>query len=175
MNQNIIHEALNLLDDSMIETVDAMRNKPKRMKRMILRLGSLAAILCIVFVGIAALVPKMRVENASGSIDYGHLEDKVSTSEEIKEESSVINQSTIHSLRVRIVELTDNGFLAETVKNLGLHDGAIPTKLTVIYADTVAKEVISTLKVGDVVDLFYGCNLKMDTTIYANAIEKTDE
>ena len=36
MNQNIIHEALNLLDDSMIETVDAMRNKPKRMKGMIL-------------------------------------------------------------------------------------------------------------------------------------------
>lgn len=56
MNQDKIHDALNLLDDDMIEVVENLRNKNKyKRKNLWVRYLSVAACICIVAAGIFAI------------------------------------------------------------------------------------------------------------------------
>lgn len=55
MNVHNLHDALNQIDDELIEEVDKLRTKPKRNKRVWQRLLAVAACLCIVTVSVLAV------------------------------------------------------------------------------------------------------------------------
>ena len=54
MNQDKIHDALNLLDDDMIEAVDRLRVKKKKKKKRWVPYISVAACVLVLFVGLAS-------------------------------------------------------------------------------------------------------------------------
>lgn len=53
MKQDKLHDALNFLDEDMIEAVDVLRRKKRPAKSSLLKWGSLAACLCVAFIGVA--------------------------------------------------------------------------------------------------------------------------
>lgn len=55
MNQDNIHDALNMLDDEMINEVNILRDMRKKRKNMSMRLGAIAACLCVFMVSVYVL------------------------------------------------------------------------------------------------------------------------
>lgn len=75
MKQDKIHDALNLLDDEMIEEVDRLRNGRKKSKYAWVRWLSVAACFCVIFGGIYAMKNaeeekgnKTQTENSAGTV-----------------------------------------------------------------------------------------------------------
>ena len=52
MNQDNIHDALNMLDDELINEVSKLRDIRKKRKSMSVRLGAIAACLCLFIVSV---------------------------------------------------------------------------------------------------------------------------
>ena len=52
MNQDNIHDALNMLDDELIHEVSKLRDIRKKRKSMSVRLGAIAACLCLFMISV---------------------------------------------------------------------------------------------------------------------------
>lgn len=86
MNQDNIHDALNMLDDELINEVSKLRDIRKKRKNMLVRLGAIAACLCLFMVSVyvfgdgqlrlggankdSAIEEDMSNESADGTEDF---------------------------------------------------------------------------------------------------------
>ena len=103
MNQDNIHDALNMLDDELINEVSKIRDIRKKRKNMLVRFSAIAACLCLFMVSVyvfgngqlklggadkgSAIEEDMSSESADGTEDFEDTDkSSVGTSEE--------NQST---------------------------------------------------------------------------------
>lgn len=89
MNQDNIHDALNLLDDELIEEVSKIRDQRKKKKIIWVRWGTLAACFCLILVGV------YMAEN--GVIKLGGAKNSVSADEiyvESAESASADSEAT---------------------------------------------------------------------------------
>ena len=175
MNQDCIHDALNFIDDSMIQSVDVLRNRPYRLQKTFLRVGSLVATLCVLLVGISLLNPNFEVTNDSASINYGSVDETGALYDKVITEQSAESTFAGNSIRVKILELTDNGFFAEVIANYEPLDGAVSSNLTVIFTNSITEKKISVLKVGDIVDVLYGRDPRTGAKIYAYSIQQSSD
>ena len=66
MNQDNIHDALNMLDDELINEVSKLRDIRKKRKNMLVRLGAIAACLCLFMVSVYVFgVGQLRLGGAN--------------------------------------------------------------------------------------------------------------
>ena len=80
MNQDHIHDALNMLDDELIHEVSKLRDIRKKRKSMSVRLGAIAACLCLFIVSVYVF--------GSGQLKLGGANKGVAKEEDITLESS---------------------------------------------------------------------------------------
>jgi len=127
MTQEKLHEALNLLDDDLIEATDALRRRRHRSNW--LAVAALAA--CLGLVCFMALWPPFaknkRTDNGmyapesavSDAHNYGVLE--------------APEASPVSSMQVRVIQLLDNGFTAAVI-SADSDDYAVGQTVTLIFA-----------------------------------------
>ncbi len=135
MNQDKIHDALNLLDDSMIEAVEKLRNKRKK-KHFPMHWISAAACLCIAVVILFAagkfshLPFDTQKEGAAKPENYNNITNAESgITEESKE---------IHSILVEITSWKGNGFTGTVAGILDTDIYAVGTELSVLFSDDIS-------------------------------------
>ena len=148
MNQDNIHDALNMLDDELINEVSKLRDIRKKRKSMSVRLGAIAACLCLFMVSVyifgsgqlklggakknAATESDMSGESADGTEDHEDTNTSaVGTS--VKDESSKQNTDEDGKTWERV----------ENSKNLRKISLAIPTgwdSAISVGADTSSEE-----------------------------------
>ena len=131
MNQDNIHDALNMLDDELINEVSKLRDIRKKRKSMSVRLGAIAACLCLFIVSVyvfgsgqlklggakkGAAEDEMSVESADGT---EVLEDK--------DKSSVGTSAENQSSKGETVEDEKTWERVESSKNFRKISLAIPT------------------------------------------------
>lgn len=165
MNQNLIHDALNDLDDTMIDAVDELRRRPTIMMRSLLRLGALAAVVCIIFLSRTVFTPGKQTEDSSHAVHYGSLADK------LLGETENETMNGFFQIRVKILELRDDGFVAETAYKTESSNTATNSVLTAVYTDAIPTEIISQLAVGDVVEVCYVPDGAFGTKVFVYSIK----
>ena len=80
MNQDNIHDALNMLDDELINEVSKLRDIRKKRKSMLVRLGAIAACLCLFMISVYVF--------GSGQFKLGGANKGAPMKEDISSESS---------------------------------------------------------------------------------------
>ncbi len=138
MNQDKIHDALNLLDDSMIEAVEKLRNNTNR-KRLPMYWISAAACLCI---AVAILFTAGRIVQLLFDVQNGEtlLEDYdydalANAETGFTDESSEMH---FHSLLVQITAWQKNGFTGTVTDILNTDIYAVGTELTILFSDDIS-------------------------------------
>lgn len=132
MNQDNIHDALNMLDDELINEVSKLRDIRKKRKNMSLRLGAIAACLCLFMVSVyvfgngqlklggadkgSAIEEDMSIESADGTEDF-----------EDTDKSSVGTSAENQSSKQETAEDEKTWERVESSKNFRRISLAIPT------------------------------------------------
>lgn len=132
MNQDNIHDALNMLDDELINEVSKLRDIRKKRKNMSLRLGAIAACLCLFMVSVyvfgngqlklggadkgSAIEEDMSIESADGTEDF-----------EDTDKSSVGTSAENQSSKQEAAEDEKTWERVESSKNFRRISLAIPT------------------------------------------------
>ena len=109
MTQEKLHEALNMLDDELIQATDVLRSRRK--KHNWIAVASLAACLCLIISIFSFPSFHKGMESNAGMTvtDDGYLNGPENMPAEMPETGQV------YTLRVHIKELTDNGFFVSVV------------------------------------------------------------
>lgn len=132
MNQDNIHDALNMLDDELIHKVNKLRENSKKRKNMSMRLGAIAACLCLFVVSVyvfgsgqlrfggtqkgSAKEEDTSVESADGTEDFEDT-DKNSAGTSAGNQSSKVESQEVGKTWERV----------ESSKNFRKISLAIPT------------------------------------------------
>ncbi|MEE0884032.1 MAG: hypothetical protein U0L59_02255 [Faecalimonas sp.] len=132
MNQDNIHDALNMLDDELINEVSKLRDIRKKRKNMSLRLGAIAACLCLLMVSVyvfgngqlklggadkgSAIQEDMSIGSADGTEDF-----------EDTDKSSVGTSAENQSSKQEAAEDEKTWERVESSKNFRRISLAIPT------------------------------------------------
>lgn len=132
MKQERIHDALNLLDDDLIEAVDTLRASKRKRKLPWVRWVSLAACLCLL-VGVASFFPFRAEDTASDGIFFAN-----SSAEQEAEMPNVIADNSAAAgtvtgdplISVRIDSRQEDGFLG-TVTASGIWEVGTVVKVMV--------------------------------------------
>lgn len=166
MNIENIHDALNLLDDDMLEAVDKLRNEKTQItklhrKNMWVRWGAVAACLCIVAVSVYVTdgFGLMSFKDADSNSAQIEVESDSTTAEneskEVAGESSpvevetdtdqITDKSTVEmpSVLVEIVSWQENGFIGTIAGIVDTEKYAVGTTVTVKFEDTASIKVSS--------------------------------
>lgn len=121
MNQDKIHDALNLLDDDMIEVVENLRNKTKnKRKNKWIRYLSVAACICIVLVGVFGVGNLIKLQLEGGkkhsnglSNNFGNLGNDKNHIIKGEKGDVIVAGDEAPSVIVKIKKWHDNGFEGE--------------------------------------------------------------
>lgn len=163
MNIDNLHDALNLLDDELIEEVDKLRTKRKRRKNLSVRWLSLAACFCVAIIGLYALSnlgvwqfgaskDSACVENAkedlvedNSTAEQDAFDDSVgdvgTKTESISDSTgSSENTSEQPSVLVEITEWTEDGFDGVVTGIVDTTIFEIGEKVKVQFGETVYTE-----------------------------------
>lgn len=110
MNQEQLHDALNLLDEDMIETVDALRHRKPRRSIHWKPLISAAACVCIALLGVLS-VSRFGILFPGSENDKAQQEENfpADIKEEVKNESSVLTQPSLEQEELSSITHTEDG------------------------------------------------------------------
>ncbi len=161
MNLEDLHDALNLLDDDMVEAVERMRSR--RRKYSWIRILSAAACLCI---GVMGIYAAGRLLFTAGSSLDGACEYVGSNDQELQlgipedgVETEAVNGAGITealaTVQLEIITLESDGFtgkVTEAENEAGFAPGEI---LTVILSEELDADIIGSLQAGDWVVVRY--------------------
>lgn len=160
MNIDNIHDALNLLDDDMVETVDKLRNEKAQIikmhrKNIWVRWVSVAACLCIVAVSVYVTdgfglmlfkaesndAAQMEVESESVSMENKSdiTDDSEGANSTETNKDYITGESTVEvpSVLVEIVSWQENGFVGTIAGIVDTEKYAVGTTVTVKFKETV--------------------------------------
>ena len=144
MNAEILHEALNNLDDDLIKGVDALRNSKRKKKLWVLWLPA-AACLCLMIV--SSVLPNGITDASEYIITDGLMSDLYcEDAESVVEQASSVTVATFVTLR--ITQFTDDGFVGAVTEDSRTDRWITGTVMTVRCGNVQA---VTELAVGDAV------------------------
>ncbi len=122
MREDLIHDALNLLDDELIEEVDYLRSRKKRSDKKWISWATMAACMCIVmgsvYFGLLGTTKKSDNESSMESIVEsegmnGEDPDNSAIAESENQKDKVDSEATreVPAFLVEIVEWKEDGFI----------------------------------------------------------------
>lgn len=168
MKQEKLHDALNLLDDDIIEAVNALREAPKKRSLTWMHWVSLAASVCIV-AGLVWLFPPVLDNTTVADGSCGTIEAPENGKPNKTENESIMSDSTTASAQVtvRIESFSEDGFFG-TVTKEGIWDAG--SQLRVVIHEKTAKN--TTLTAGMEVTVQFAGSRRQDSwiIIYADQI-----
>lgn len=179
MSLDDMHDALNLLDDDMVEAVDLLRNNRKKRKVHWTRWISLAACLCI---GVISLYAAGRLltpakDGASGDVGaenemlYGNQEDGNAGETVIYGAGIDIASS---SVLLEVQEMQDHGFMGRVTESGETGDFAQGDVLHVSFGEEIDTESQEKLQAGDRVWVSYSRKESGEKQIIARKITWTE-
>lgn len=170
MREDLIHDALNLLDDDLISEVEDLRSRKKSRAKQWVSWAAMAACMCIVVGSIFSGRLSMGIGQNSESADMENMSNSAGGNEEAAESDLPIqaeaeNESMreVPSFLVEIVEWKDDGFL-------GTIEGIVDTDIYPVGTEVYVKLPTSS-KMMDVNEI-YEIGTVMHVQFYA--LDKTD-
>ncbi len=202
MNQEQILDALQFIDDDMIECVNVLRRYPERHKYLWLNYVAVAACVVLAIFGgfkyFDGNAPMQENSNSNGGTNqmddaadmFGDAENKLEYADQntsgdngnLRDEfagntgSSTQNGSFHYSpAYLLITEVNNNDFKAKVLDDDEKRkDLEIGQTVTVVYDKNVKIRGIETLKTGDKVYVYYGVDKENSTQIIAYEIASED-
>lgn len=175
MSLDDMHDALNLLDDDMVEAVDALRSRKKKRKVHWVRWISLAACLCIAVISLYGVGRLFSTQN-DGAAEYvgeGNKNDNemhYGNPEEGEDQLTGGTGTATALVLLEIKTLEETGFTGEVVEAgeaLAFSQGDI---LKVTYAEKRLPDSMIPLQEGDRVWVTYSPNHGEQNCITAHKI-----
>lgn len=150
MNHEKIHDALNLIDDSMIEEVDRLRASGRKSRKLRISLISAAACLCILLLGVAITASSglLRPDNVVSDSAYPEITENRNNSDKTDGEYYTFGNSgspdyaapqpdETPSVLVKISSWQDDGFTGTVAGIVDTTKYSVGTQVKVIMGEHI--------------------------------------
>lgn len=172
MNLDDLHDALNLLDDDMVESVERLRSRKR--KRRWIRFLSMAACLCMGVMGLYAAGRLLTPARDGATECVGSKENEMFLGNQYGiEDGAASGEGTTEgtaSILIEIKTLKADGFTGEVTDPMESEELIQGDVLTVVLADDLEPDSITDLQEGDWVMVIYFPNQSQQNKITAHEI-----
>ncbi len=177
MSLDAMHDALNLLDDDMVEAVDVLRNNRKKKSTGWVRLLALAACL---FIGVVSLYMSDRLFSTQedGAAEYvGEKDNELYSGGQEGGEDQLTGGTGTVAARVllEIKALEETGFTGEVAETGEVQAFSAGDILKVTYAEKRVPDSIPPLQEGDRVWVTYSPNHGEQNSITAHKVTVAED